>query len=221
MSACICCEGDRCLQCATVCENCVASCPTAPMWPSAWPTAATRSSTWTRCATSAATAPSSAQLRALPRQVHPVPDRRGHGGQPQCRCPVPGRRQGPRSVPSASRRTMTCPANDLPVDLEKLIVTLRDKYSYLYLYAYPPRCQPGNAKSNRPPRFFCGCLPPGGGFKRRGTKPTSAYMQGFPLNTRRGRRPRRPQKRHPVGVPFCYSSSKGAKLSLAIRPEII
>ena len=29
---------------------------------------------------------------------------------------------------------MTCPAkNDLPADLEKLIVTLRDKYSYLYL----------------------------------------------------------------------------------------
>ena len=27
MSACICCEGDRCLQCATVCENCVDSCP--------------------------------------------------------------------------------------------------------------------------------------------------------------------------------------------------
>ena len=27
---------------------------------------------------------------ALPRQVHPVPDRRGHGGQPQSRCPVLG-----------------------------------------------------------------------------------------------------------------------------------
>ena len=50
--------------------------------------------------------------------------------------------------------------------------------------------------------------------------PTSACMQRFPLNTRRGRRPRRPQKRHPVGVPFCYSSSEGAKLSLAVRPEI-
>ena len=46
-------------------------------------------------------------------------------------------------------------------------------------------------------------------------------MQGPPLNTRRGRRPRRPQKRHPVGVPFCYSSSEGAKLSLAVRPGII
>ena len=50
--------------------------------------------------------------------------------------------------------------------------------------------------------------------------PTSACMQGFPLNTRRGRSPRRPQKRHPVGVPFCYSSSEGAKLSLAVRPGI-
>ena len=46
-------------------------------------------------------------------------------------------------------------------------------------------------------------------------------MQGPPLNTRRGRRPRRSQKRHPVGVPFCYSSSEGAKLSLAVRPGII
>ena len=46
-------------------------------------------------------------------------------------------------------------------------------------------------------------------------------MQGPPLNTRRGRRPRRPQKRHPYGVPFCYSSSEGAKLSLAVRPGII
>ncbi len=34
-------------------------------------------------------------LRALPRQVHPVPDRRGYGGLPQRRCPVPGGRQGP------------------------------------------------------------------------------------------------------------------------------
>ena len=51
--------------------------------------------------------------------------------------------------------------------------------------------------------------------------PTSACMQGPPLNTRRGRRPRRPQKRHPVGVPFCYSSAEGAKLSLTVRPGII
>ena len=51
--------------------------------------------------------------------------------------------------------------------------------------------------------------------------PTSACMQGFPLNTRRGRSPRRPPKRHPYGVPFCYSSSEGAKLSLADGPGII
>ena len=51
--------------------------------------------------------------------------------------------------------------------------------------------------------------------------PTSACMQRFPLNTRRGRRLRRPQKRHPYGVPFCYSSSEGAKLSPAVRPGII
>ena len=51
--------------------------------------------------------------------------------------------------------------------------------------------------------------------------PTSACMQGPPLNTRRGRSPRRPQKRHPVGVPFCYSRSERAKLSLADRPGII
>ena len=36
-----------------------------------------------------------------------------------------------------------------------------------------------------------------------------------------GRSPRRPPKRHPVGGPFCYSSSEGAKLSLAVRPGII
>ena len=51
--------------------------------------------------------------------------------------------------------------------------------------------------------------------------PTFACMQRFPLNTRRGRSPRRPQKRHPVGVPFCYSSSEGAKLSLADRRGLI
>ena len=69
-------------------------------------------------------------------------------------------------------------------------------------------------------RFFFAVVYPGGGFKRRGPEPTSACMQGPPLNTRRGRRPRRPPKRHPVGVPFCYSSSEGAKLSLAVRPGI-
>ena len=70
-------------------------------------------------------------------------------------------------------------------------------------------------------RFFFAVVSPGDGFKRRGPMPTSACMQGFPLNTRRGRRPRRPPKRHPVGVPFCYLRSERAKLSLADRPEII
>ena len=37
------------------------------------------------------------------------------------------------SAPSASRRTTTSSGkNDLPADLEKLIVTIRDKYGYLY-----------------------------------------------------------------------------------------
>ena len=56
--------------------------------------------------------------------------------------------------------------------------------------------------------------PPGGGSFLRLSTPGVVSKGG-------GRRPRRPKKRHPVGVPFCYSSSEGAKLSLAVRPEII
>ncbi|MFQ8765890.1 MAG: FAD-dependent oxidoreductase [Oscillospiraceae bacterium] len=36
------------------------------------------------------------RIRALPRQVHALPDEGRHGRQPQCRCPLPRRRQGAR-----------------------------------------------------------------------------------------------------------------------------
>ena len=64
--------------------------------------------------------------------------------------------------------------------------------------------------------------------------PTSACMQGPPLNTRRGRRPRRHKKRSTrwagsiyipalAGGLYIYLTPSGVRyyLSLAVRPEII
>ena len=66
MSKDACCEGKRCLQCSTVCENCVDSCPNRANVAIAMADGSTRSSMWTRCATSAATAPSSAPTPPSP-----------------------------------------------------------------------------------------------------------------------------------------------------------
>ena len=72
------------------------------------------------------------RLRALPRQVHPLPDRKGHGREREQGRAVPRRRCNPRppgrpTVPSTSPSPTTCRS-----DIETLILTLRSKYSYLY-----------------------------------------------------------------------------------------
>ena len=119
-----CCEGKRCLQCHTVCENCVDSCPN-------------------RANVAIAMADGSHQivhgqdvqrvrqlhpvlppsLRALPRQVHPVPDRGGYGGLKNAGVLFLGGDMVRVRTFGEPKDYDLSKSNDLPADLEKLIVT--------------------------------------------------------------------------------------------------
>ena len=130
MSGCVCCEGERCLQCATVCENCVDSCPNRANVVIRMADGSHQivhvDKMCNECGNCTQFCP--LRLRAVPRQVHPVPDRRGYGGLSQRRCVCSWAAARCASAPSASpRTTISDGKNDLPADLEKLIVTIRDK----------------------------------------------------------------------------------------------
>ena len=135
MSACICCEGDRCLQCATVCENCVDSCPNRA-------NVAIRMADGSHqivhvdkmcneCGNCTQFCPYSSEpchdKFTLFQTAEDMVDSHNAGvlflGGDKVRVRTFGE---PKDYDLSGK-------NDLPVDLEKLIVTLRDKYSYLYL----------------------------------------------------------------------------------------
>ena len=135
MSACICCEGDRCLQCATVCENCVDSCPNRA-------NVAIRMADGSHqivhvdkmcneCGNCTQFCPYSSEpchdKFTLFQTAEDMTDSHNAGvlflGGDKVRVRTFGE---PKDYDLSGK-------NDLPVDLEKLIVTLRDKYSYLYL----------------------------------------------------------------------------------------
>ena len=134
MSACICCERDRCLQCATVCENCVDSCPN-------------------RANVAIRMADGSHQIVHVDKMCNEC-------GNCTQFCPyasepchdkftlfqtaedmVDSKNAGVLFLGGDMVRVRTFGEpkdydlsrdNDLPADLEKLIVTIRDKYSYLF-----------------------------------------------------------------------------------------
>ena len=134
MSGCICCEGERCLQCATVCENCVDSCPN-------------RANVTIRMADGS-------------HQIVHVDKMCNECGNCTQFCPyasepchdkftlfqtaedmVDSRNAGVLFLGGDKVRVRTfgepkdydlSGKNELPADLEKLIVTIRDKYGYLY-----------------------------------------------------------------------------------------
>ena len=135
MSACICCEGDRCLQCATVCENCVDSCPNRA-------NVAIRMADGSHqivhvdkmcneCGNCTQFCPYSSEpchdKFTLFQTAEDMVDSHNAGvlflGGDKVRVRTFGE---PKDYDLSGK-------NDLPADLEKLIVTLRDKYSYLYL----------------------------------------------------------------------------------------
>ena len=135
MSGCICREGDRCLQCSTVCENCVDSCPN-------------------RANVAISMADGSHQILHVDKMCNEC-------GNCTQFCPyasepchdkftlfqtaedmVDSKNAGVLFLGGDMVRVRTFGEpkdydlsrdNDLPADLEKLIVTLRDKYGYLYL----------------------------------------------------------------------------------------
>ena len=134
MSQCICCEGERCLQCATVCENCVDSCPN-------------------RANVAIRMADGSHQILHVDKMCNEC-------GNCTQFCPyasepchdkftlfqtaedmADSKNAGVLFLDGDKVRVRTfgepkeydlSGKNDLPADLEKLIVTLRDKYGYLY-----------------------------------------------------------------------------------------
>ena len=135
MSACICCEGDRCLQCATVCENCVDSCPNRA-------NVAIRMADGSHqivhvdkmcneCGNCTQFCPYSSEpchdKFTLFQTAEDMVDSHNAGVLFLGGDKVLVRTFGePKDYDLSGK-------NDLPADLEKLIVTLRDKYSYLYL----------------------------------------------------------------------------------------
>ena len=134
MSGCVCCEGERCLQCATVCENCVDSCPN-------------------RANVAIRMADGSHQIVHVDKMCNEC-------GNCTQFCPyasepchdkftlfqtaedmVDSHNAGVLFLGGGKVRVRTFGEprdydldgkNDLPADLEKLIVTIRDKYGYLY-----------------------------------------------------------------------------------------
>ena len=134
MSECICCEGERCLQCATVCENCVDSCPnranvTIRMADGSHPDRPCGQDVQ-RCGNCTQFCPYSSEpchdKFTLFQTAEDMADSKNAGVLFLDGDKVRVRTFGEPKEYDLSGK------GDLPADLEKLIVTLRDKYGYLY-----------------------------------------------------------------------------------------
>ena len=134
MSECACCEGDRCLQCSTVCENCVDSCPN-------------------RANVAIVLDDGSHQVLHVDKmcnecgnctQFCPYASEPCHDKFTLFQTPedmIDSENAGVLFVDDDHVKVRTCEGirdydltadTDLPAELEVFIVTIRDKYSYLY-----------------------------------------------------------------------------------------
>mgnify|MGYP000124550870 CR=1 FL=1 len=135
MSGCVCQEGNRCLQCSTVCENCVDSCPNRANVAIAMADGSHQivhvDKMCNECGNCTQFCPYSSEpchdKFTLFQTAEDMVDSHNAGvlflGGDKVRVRTFGE---PKDYDLSGK-------NDLPADLEKLIVTLRDKYSYLYL----------------------------------------------------------------------------------------
>ena len=128
-------EGERCLQCRTVCENCVDSCPNRANvvrhHAGRPPSGDSCRQNVQRVRQLHAVLP--LRLRAVPRQVHPLPDGGGHGRLAQCRaCSSSAETACACRTAGEPKEYDLGAKNDLPAELETLLLVIRDKYGYLF-----------------------------------------------------------------------------------------
>lgn len=134
-SSCITCEGERCLQCATVCENCVDSCPNranvSVVLPDGRHQIVHVDKMCNECGNCTQFCPYDSEPSkdkfTLFQTLEDMDDSKNAGvlflGGDRVRVRLYGE---PKEYDLSG-------TNDLPPELEILIVTLRDKYNYLYL----------------------------------------------------------------------------------------
>lgn len=134
-SGCITCEGERCLQCATVCENCVDSCPNranvSVVLPDGRHQIVHVDRMCNECGNCTQFCPYDSEPSkdkfTLFQTAADMDDSRNAGV-----LFLGGDRVRVRLYDEPKEYDLSG-ANDLPTELEILIVTLRDKYSYLYM----------------------------------------------------------------------------------------
>ena len=130
MSKDACCEGKRCLQCSTVCENCVDSCPNRANVAIAMADGSHQIVHVDECGNCTQFCPYASEpchdKFTLFQTAEDMVDSKNAGVLFLGGDMVRVRTFGEPKDYDLSRD------NDLPADLEKLIVTIRDKYSYLF-----------------------------------------------------------------------------------------